>query len=284
MGRFKKPRRERSREKVPKIWNPCTELGHMVKSEKIDSLDTIWARGKIIKEPEIVDFFLSDLEERILQIGKGKRPFRWVQRMTDSGRRSKYVVAAAVGNKNGYVGVGVGRAKEYGTAINSAIRKAKLSLLKIDRGCGSWDCGCKEEHSIATEATGKCGSVTVKLIPAPQGTGLTVSSTSRDILELGGVHDIWSVSKGHTKTRTNTALAIFEALKELSKVKLLKPRIRKKKKEIVKEKVEGGGVEGSETPKSGAPKAESEKAGKPESAKAGKPESTKQEPKEEVKK
>jgi len=246
MARFKRQKRGRTREKEPKIWNPCTELGHMVKSEKIDSLDTIWARGKIIKEPEIVDFFFKDLEERILKIGKGKRPFRWVQRMTDSGRRSTYVVAAAVGNKDKYVGVGVGRAKDYGTAINSAVRKAKLSVIKIDRGCGSWDCGCKEEHSIATEATGKCGSVVIKLIPAPQGTGLAVSSTARDILELGGVSDVWSVSKGHTKTRTNTALATFEALKELSKVKLLKPRIQKKKTEIVKEKVEG-----SETPEAG---------------------------------
>ncbi len=156
--------------------------------------------------------------------------------MTDSGRRSKYVVAAATGNKDGYVGVGVGRAKEYGTAISSAIRKAKLNTIKVERGCGSWDCGCSEEHSIPTEVSGKCGSVQIKLIPAPQGTGLAVSDISRDVLELAGVKDLWSVSKGHTATRTNTALATFETLKELSKIKLLKPRVRKKRvKEPVKE-------------------------------------------------
>jgi small subunit ribosomal protein S5 len=226
--RQKRPRRQR-REEAPKIWNPITELGKSIKSEKIDSIDTIWARGQVIKEPEIIDFFLPGIEERILKIGKGKRPFRWVQRMTDSGRRSKYVVAAAVGNKDGYVGAGVGRAKDYGTAISSAIRKAKLNIIRVDRGCGSWDCGCNEEHSIATEVDGKCGSVLIKLKPAPQGTGLAVSDTSKDLLELAGISDVWSMSRGHTATRTNTALATFDALKNLSQVKLLKERKRKKR-------------------------------------------------------
>tara|TARA_Y100000034_G_scaffold88781_1_gene106597 strand:- start:3081 stop:3959 length:879 start_codon:yes stop_codon:yes gene_type:complete len=247
--RPKRQNRKPRREVEKAVWIPQTELGKKVKTEKIDSLDTIWGRGQVVKEPEIIDFFLPELEERILKIGKGKRPFRWVQRMTDSGRRSKYVVAASVGNKNGYVGVGIGRAKAYGPAINSAIRSAKLNLIKVDRGCGSWDCGCKEAHSIYNEVSGKCGSISIKLIPAPQGTGLSVNDISKDLLELAGIQDIWSKSKGHTSTRTNSALATFNALKGLSKVKLLKPRTKRKAPPKIEKKEEGAKTDVKEADK-----------------------------------
>lgn len=217
------------REPEKKEWIPSTELGRMVKGEKIDSLDTIWRQGKVIKEAEIVDFFLPGIEERILKIGKGKRPFSWVQRMTDSGRRSKYVVAAAVGNKDGYVGVGVGNSKEYGTAISGAIRRAKLNITKVERGCGSWGCGCGNDHSIKTGAEGKSGSIYIKLMPAPQGTGITANDIAKDLLELGGVKDVWSFTKGHTSSRINTAFATLKAIKQLSTIKGLKLSTTKKK-------------------------------------------------------
>ena len=98
-------------------WSPRTELGRAVKAGRITSLEQIWEIGKVIKEPEIVDFFLKDLEECVLKVGRGKRPFKWVQRMTDSGRRNRYFVMVTIGNKNGFVGLGIGHGKEYGTAI-----------------------------------------------------------------------------------------------------------------------------------------------------------------------
>jgi small subunit ribosomal protein S5 len=211
--------KRKPREVEPVEWIPKTELGKQVQREEIDSLEAIWARGKVIKEPEIVDFFLGDLEERILRIGRGKRPFRWVQRMTDSGRRNRYYVMVAVGNKNGYIGLSTGRAKEYGSAIAQALRSAKLKMIKVDRGCGSWDCGCGETHSIPAEATGKTGSVQITLTPAPKGSGLSVNNISKDILELVGIQDVWSTTKGHTKTRSNLALATFDALKQIGKTK-----------------------------------------------------------------
>jgi len=134
-------------------WIPRTGLGRAVKGGKIASIEQIWEMGKVIKEPEIVDFFLKDLEDRVLKIGRGKRPFKWVQRMTDSGRRNKYFVVVIVGNKNGFIGLGFGKAKEYGAAIASALRNAKLKVIKINRGCGSWDCGCGATHSIPVEVT-----------------------------------------------------------------------------------------------------------------------------------
>ncbi len=200
-------------------WVPRTELGRAARDGRITSIEQIWSMGKVIKEPEIVDFFLRDLEERILKVGKGKRPFKWVQRMTDSGRRNKYSVMVAVGNKNGFVGLGLGRAKEYSGAIASAIRNAKLSVIKVKKGCGSWDCGCGGDHSIPIESTGKCGSVKVLLKPAPKGTGRITSEISKDILELAGIKDVWSYSNGHTKTRANLAKATFNSLENLSSIK-----------------------------------------------------------------
>lgn len=200
-------------------WIPRTELGRAVRDGRITSIEQIWEMGKVIKEPEIVDFFLKDLEDRVLKVGRGKRPFKWVQRMTDSGRRNKYFVVVAVGNRNGFVGLGLGKAKEYGNAITSALRNAKLKIIKINRGCGSWDCGCGATHSIPVETAGKSGSVRVFLKPAPKGTGLVASTTSKDILELAGVKDVWSSTKGHTKTRANFAKATFNALFNLANVK-----------------------------------------------------------------
>ena len=107
--------------------------------------------------------------------------------------------------------------------------KAKLGIIKVERGCGSWDCGCDENHSIPTESEGKSGSIILRLKPAPQGTGLSVNDISKDILELAGVKDIWSFSRGHTATRRNMSKATFNALKNLSHIKLIKPRIEKKR-------------------------------------------------------
>lgn len=215
----RKRRRGPPRDDEDVVWKPRTELGQAVKAEKYESLDAVWKQGKKIKEPEIADFFLKDMEERILSIGKGQRPFRWVQRMTDSGRRNKYFVVVAVGNKDGYIGVGIGKAKEYGGAITQGVRKAKLNIIKVERSCGSWDCGCTDQHSVRFESSGKSGSVKVTLKPAPKGTRLATNNITKDIMELTGIKDIWSTTRGHTKTRPNMALATFDALKNLGKVR-----------------------------------------------------------------
>ncbi|MAF88954.1 MAG: 30S ribosomal protein S5 [Euryarchaeota archaeon] len=199
-------------------WKPKTELGREVLAGDYESLDVVWDNGKVIREPEIVDSLLPGLEERILKIGKGQRPFKWVQRMTDSGRRSKYFVAAAVGDKNGYVGFGIGRAKDFSGAISQAMRKARLNLTKVEFGSGSWDEASSEgKHSIPHKVTGKCSSVSLDLLPAPKGTGLVANKISSDLISLAGISDLWTKSRGHTKTRVNMAAATFNALKKLSR-------------------------------------------------------------------
>ncbi|MFQ6105859.1 MAG: 30S ribosomal protein S5, partial [Candidatus Hydrothermarchaeaceae archaeon] len=143
-----------------------------------------------------------------------------VQRMHKSGRRVRFRATVAIGNKDGYVGLGTSIAKEVGPAIRKAIRDAKLNLIEVRRGCGSWECGCGESHSVPFEVTGKAGSVRVTLLPAPKGIGLAAGDVSKKVLSLAGLTDMWSRTRGQTKTTVNTAKATFNALKDTSLVKL----------------------------------------------------------------
>ncbi|MBQ4415755.1 MAG: 30S ribosomal protein S5, partial [Methanomicrobium sp.] len=147
------------------VWTPLTGLGKEVAAGKIKSIDDVLESGRPIKEPQIVDYFIPDLEDEVLDINM-------VQRMTDSGRRVKFRCAVVVGNRNGYIGFGQGKDAQVGNAIKKAIDDAKLNIIKIKRGCGSWECACGEAHSIPMRVTGRAGSVRVTLIPAPQGIGL----------------------------------------------------------------------------------------------------------------
>lgn len=210
-----------------KEWIPKTEIGKLVKEGKIRSIDEILARGIRIREVEIVDTLLPNLEYDFLLIGQAKGKFgggrrkiyRVTQRKTAEGSVSKFTCAAVVGNRDGYVGVGLGSGKESVIAREKAIRNAKLNIIKVKRGCGSWECGCGKEHSIPFKTEGKVGSVRIILKPAPRGLGLCISEECRRILELAGIKDIWSQTFGETRTRINLVFACFEALKNLSRIK-----------------------------------------------------------------
>ena len=104
-------------------WIPLTGMGKMVASGQITSIDQVLSSGKPIKEVEIVDAFLPDLADEVLDISM-------VQRMTDSGRRVKFRAVVVVGNKNGYIGFGQGRDAQVGNAITKAIKNAKLNLSR----------------------------------------------------------------------------------------------------------------------------------------------------------
>ncbi len=193
-------------------WVPRTRLGKLVAEGKIKTMDEAIASGLPLKEPEIVDVLLPELYDEVLDISM-------VQRMTDSGRRTKFRVTAVVGNKDGYVGVGVGKAAQVAPAIQKAVNNAKLNIFKVQRGCGSWECGCGTEHSIPCKVTGSAGSVRVTLIPGPKGLGLVAGEVARKVLEFAGVKDVWTFTKGKTKTTINFARATYEALKQTMYVK-----------------------------------------------------------------
>ncbi len=198
---------------VQEEWIPLTGLGRMVAAGEITSIDEVLASGRPIKEPQIVDLLLPDLEDEVLDINM-------VQRMTDSGRRVKFRTVVVVGNRNGYVGFGQGKDVQVGNAIQKAIVNAKLNLIKVSRGCGSWECGCDTGHSIPIEVTGKAGSVRVTLKPAPQGIGLVTGETPKKVLQLAGIKDVWAFNRGQTRTTINYAKATFEALKQTNIVRI----------------------------------------------------------------
>ena len=127
---------------------------------------------------------------------------------------------AVVGDGHGHVGLGYGRAAETLPAKEKAIRKAKLNVVKIARGCASFDCSCDEEHSIPLTVKGKCGSVRVQLMPAPQGTGLVINDEMKKILRAVGIKDVYSKTAGKVNTTFNTAKALMMALEKIGEVRL----------------------------------------------------------------
>lgn len=193
-------------------WEPKTNLGRMVKEGSITDIDEIFERGLPIMELEIINHLLPDLEEEVMDVNL-------VQRMHKSGRKVNFRVIVAVGNKDGYVGLGQGKAREVGPAIRKAVDDAKFNIIKVRRGCGDWGCVCGKEHTVPFKVEGKSGSVRVTLIPAPGGVGLAIGDVGKTILRLAGIADVWSDTKGQTQTTINFANAVFQALKQLSKIK-----------------------------------------------------------------
>lgn len=187
-------------------WEPKTRLGKKVKEGEIDTMDDALNSGLPFKEPEIVDQLLPGLNDEVLDINM-------VQRMTDSGRRVKFRCIVAIGNRDGYVGYAEGRDDQVGSAIQKAIGIAKLNMIKVDRGSGSWEDRSDEPHSLTRQTSGKAGSVEVELMPAPSGLGLAAAETVRNVLELAGIEDAWTKSHGNTRTTMNLGKATFIALR-----------------------------------------------------------------------
>jgi len=209
-------------------WSPKTGVGNMIKSGEITDIDQVIDIGSGIREPEIVDILIPNLETDLLLIGQSKgkfgggqrRVFKQTQKKTQEGNKPKFATIAVVGNMDGYFGIGYGKSKETVPAREKAIRNAKLNIMKIRRGCGSWECGCKESHSIPFKVEGKCGSARIKLMPAPKGTGLKVEKECKKILSLAGINDVWSKTSGQTRTKINLISACIDALKQLTSTKI----------------------------------------------------------------
>ncbi len=201
-------------------WEPKTKLGRLVKSGEIRTMGEALRTGLPLKEPEIVDILLPDLKDEILDVNM-------VQRMTDSGRRVKFAITAVVGNEDGYVGLGHAKGKEVGASIRKAIENAKLNIIEIKRGCGSWECRCGKPHTLPFAVKGKCGSVEVYFKPAPQGLGLVAGDVAKKILRLAGVKDIWAFTRGTTRTTVNYAQAVYNALKKNAEVRLTEEEIKR---------------------------------------------------------
>ena len=190
--------------RIEEEWIPKTKLGELVQ-EGLISIEKIFQNNLVVKEKEIIDILLPQLKEDVITI-------KMVQQMSASGQRSKFKAVVIVGS-DGFIGVGAAKSREVGPAIRKAIDKAKLSVVPILRGCGSSECGCGGTHSIPFRVFGKCGSVKVKLLPAPAGVGLACADKVKQVLKLCGIEDIWSKTFGDTRTSENLVKATFDALK-----------------------------------------------------------------------
>lgn len=203
-------------------WKPKTSIGKRVKNEEITNIDVILDEGTKILEAEIVDALLPNMNTELLLIGQSKgkfgggqrRIFKQTQKKTQEGNKPHFAICACIGDNNGHIGIGYGKSKETVPAREKAIRRAKLSMIKVRRGCGSWQCGCREPHTIPFAVKGKCGSCEIELIPAPKGTGLRVEGECQKILKLAGIKDVWSKARGQTRTKINLIAACYEALKK----------------------------------------------------------------------
>jgi len=220
---------EKKEEELNK-WTPRTNLGKAVAKGEVTDINKVLDEGIKIKEYQIVDKLVPNLESELTLIGgrpgKGggieRTALRISAKMHRSGRRYTSTAFAIVGNRDGLVGIGKGSGVESRSAIEKALEKAKLSIIKVPRGCGSWECGCGQGHSIPFKTQGKGGSVRIRLLPAPKGIGLVIDDESKKILQLAGVKDVWAKSKGDTATRINLIKASFDALRNLHKYRTSK--------------------------------------------------------------
>ncbi len=209
-------------------WKPKTEMGRLVKSGVITNIDEVLNSGKPILESEIVDALLPT-ESELLLIGQSKgkfgggqrRIFRQTQKKTREGNKPQFSTVAVVGDSNGHVGIGFGKSKETVPAREKAIKNAKKNLFMIRRGSGSWEDLRTEAHSIPFAVEGKCGSVKIRLMPAPKGKGLVVEKEVAKILRLAGIENVWSKSFGQTNNKINLIRATERALRKLTKMRVL---------------------------------------------------------------
>jgi len=195
-------------------WVPKTEIGKRVMNKDIISVDQIFEMGKPILEHQIVDALVPNLKDEVLEVSM-------TQRMSENGRKSQFRAIVIIGEGNGHVGVGVGKADETRPAIETGIKNAKRNIIKVPLGCGSWECGCGKRHTVPIKVVGHNGSVFITLKPAPRGVGIVSNEVVKKVLALAGVKDTWAFSKGKTSNVYNSAMAVFYALDSLNKMKFV---------------------------------------------------------------
>jgi small subunit ribosomal protein S5 len=179
----------------------------MIREGRLTSIEEVFMGGLQIREPQIVDALLPDLQEEVININL-------VQKQTDAGEKSRFKAIVAVGNRDGYIGLGSGKAGQVRNAIEKAAVNARLKIVPVRRGCGSWECGCGKPHSVPFQVEGKCGGVKINIVPGPRGLGIVASEVAKVILNLAGIKDCWTRSYGATRTIPSFAYASFDALKK----------------------------------------------------------------------
>ena len=147
---------------------------------------------------EIIDASNLELEDSVVNIKR-------VTKVVKGGRNMRFAALVVVGDKNGHVGAGLGKAAEVPEAIRKAKEDAIKKLVKVD---------INENGSIPYDYTGKFGSASVLLKSSPEGTGIIAGGPARKVLELAGYKNIRTKSLG-SNNKQNVVLATFEGLKAI---------------------------------------------------------------------
>ena len=183
-------------------------------------MDDFFAKGFRVLEPEITDTLLPELNEKLVD-------FKKTARVTRQGRNFSFRASVLIGDGHSYIGLGTAKDRERFPAIMKATRKAKMSIKKIRKGCGSWQCRCSESHSVPFKVTGKEASVKVVLLPAPKGTGLVVGNNIKDVMLFAGIKDVWSKTFGNTGSKLQFVAAAVDSLVATNKVRLSEDMLKK---------------------------------------------------------
>ena len=147
---------------------------------------------------ENIDASNLELEDSVVNIKR-------VTKVVKGGRNMRFAALVVVGDKNGHVGAGLGKAAEVPEAIRKAKEDAIKKLVKVD---------INENGSIPYDYTGKFGSASVLLKSSPEGTGIIAGGPARKVLELAGYKNIRTKSLG-SNNKQNVVLATIEGLKAI---------------------------------------------------------------------
>ena len=146
---------------------------------------------------KLIDARQLDLQERVVEV-------RRVTKVVKGGRNFRFAALVVVGDENGHVGIGSGKAMEVPDAIKKAVEDAKKNLIKVPM-VGT---------TIPHEVIGHFGAGRILIMPAQEGTGVIAGGAARDLLELAGLKDVRAKCLG-TRNPRNMVNATIEGLKSL---------------------------------------------------------------------
>ena len=146
---------------------------------------------------QIIDARQLDLQEKVVEV-------RRVTKVVKGGRNFRFAALVVVGDENGHVGIGSGKAMEVPDAIRKAVEDAKKNLIKVPM-VGT---------TIPHEVIGHFGAGKIIIMPAQEGTGVIAGGAARDLLELAGLKDVRAKCLG-TRNPRNLVNATIEGLKSL---------------------------------------------------------------------